>query len=347
MRWGEGAGIHLRGAVLLACCALLACAPGRAQLKAPPGFRVKGAAVYPFAFRWEEPPYRSFELAQRLIDVGLQEAGGRVAFFGPSEFKVLKADADAAWVGSTALPLMAQAGVPAEQAVVLRAWAEKRVNSSTQAVQDAKGRAAGTGATEATTYVGHVEVLHPSSGQQVLELQAEVTTDPFQAAERAASEELDFDPAPELTALMEGLVRDAVRALAKAAPPRDAPKDLGWTLALTPAEALRYEAQGERAARLELATKDAAEGAVFLQSRALFANPRLPGPLAAKLTGLAPGLYVVAAPPGALVEPGDLILGVDGQTALPHVLARARLSGTPPQLKIRRARGGEEDVYLP
>ena len=86
---------------------------------------------------------------------------------------------------------------------------------------------------------------------------------------------------------------------------------------------------------------------MFLQSRAMFANPRLPAELAAKLVKQPPGLYVVAAPSGAPLTAGDLILGVEGKTALPQVLARARLSGTPPQLKVRRAAGGEEDVYLP
>lgn len=341
---GERAGI--RFFVLLVLGLLSACA-GRQKLKAPEGFQVTAAVVYPFGFKWEAPGYRAFELSQRLIDVGLGENGDRVAYFGPSEFRIIQFDENQAWVASTALPLLVKNGFKPEQAVVLRPWAEKRVNSTSQEAEDAKGRTRARGATSLTTYLAHVEVLHPSTGTVLLDLTKEFSVDPFEAAARAAKEELDSDPDPELTEALEELMREAAGSLARYTVSGERPRELPYTLALTPAEAMRYSVGTELEARLENTTRDAADSAVFLQTRAMFANPRLPSEVAAKLVKLPPGIYVVAAPAGSPLRPGDLILGVEGHGALPQILHRARLKGSPPQLKVRRGSGGEEDVYLP
>lgn len=344
--WGKRAGIRFLFAVAFGPVAF-SCAAGRQQLKVPEGFLVSAAAVYPFGFKWEEPGYRAFELSQRLVEVGLAANGDLVSYFGPSEFRIIRAEEDRAWVGSTALPLLTRSGVKAEQAVVVRPWAEKRVNTSSQEAEDAKGRARGRSNASLTTYLAHVEVVHPSSGQVILDLHKEFTVDPFEAAAKAAERELDADPDPELTEALEELMREAMGALSRFAVPREKVKELPYTLAITPAEAMRYSRGTEHEARLTNATRDVAASAVFLQTRAMFANPRLPAEAAAKLVGLPPGIYVLSAPAGAPLAPGDLIIGVEGMTALPQILARARLGGTPPQLKVRRARGGEEDVYLP
>jgi hypothetical protein len=333
--WGIGV------LLLLSACA------GRQKLKAPEGFAVAAAVVYPFGFKWEAPGYRAFEVSQRLIDVALAENGDRIAYFGPSEFKVISFDENQGWVASTALPLLTRNQIKPEQAVILRPWAEKRVNSSSNEAQDKAGVTRGASATQLTQYFAHVEIVHPSTGQVMADLSTEFSVDPFEAAARAAKQEIDADPDPELTEALEGLMRDAASALNRYAVPHERPKELPYTLAITPAEAMRYAVGTEMEARLENTTRDAADSAVFLQSRAMFANPRLPAEIAAKLVKLPPGIYVVAAPPGGPLAAGDLILGVEGKTALPQVLARSRLSGTPPQLKVRRGSGGEEDVYLP
>jgi hypothetical protein len=325
---------------------LSGCAGGK-KLVVPEGFQIAAAVVYPFGFKWEAPAFRSFEVAQRLIDVALAENGDRLAYFGPSEFKVIQFDENQGWVASTALPVLLKNGFKAEQAVVLRPWAEKRVNESKNEAQDKGGVTRAAGASQLTQYIAHIEVLYPSSGKVLIDFSTEFTVDPFEAAARAAKQEIDADPDPELTEALEGLMHDAVLTLNKYVVPRERPTELPYTLAVTPAEALRYSVGTELEARLENSTRDAADSAVFLQSRAMFANPRLPAEIAAKLVKLPPGIYVVAAPPGAPLNAGDLILGVEGKSALPQVLARARLSGTPPQLKVRRGAGGEEDVYLP
>jgi hypothetical protein len=343
-RMGERAGIRffLTAVLLLAS----ACA-GRQKLKAPEGLQVAAAVVYPFGFKWEAPAYRSFELSQRLIDVALAENGDRLAYFGPSEFRVVQFDENQGWVASTALPLLVKNGFKPEQVVVLRPWAEKRVNTTMQEAEDSKGRTQARGATALTSYFAHVEVLHPSTGQVLADFSKEFSVDPFEAAARAATQELDADPDPELTEVLEGLMREAAGSLDRHTVGGERPKELPYTLALTPAEAMRYSVGTEVEARLDVTTRDLADSAVFLQTRAMFANPRLPAELAAKLVKQPPGLYVVAGPSNGPLLPGDLILGVEGLSALPQVLWRARLKPTPPQLKVRREKGGEEDVYLP
>ena len=55
---------------------------------------------------------------------------------------------------------------------------------------------------------------------------------------------------------------------------------------------------------------------------------------------------MVAAPGEGSVQPGDLILSIDGQPALPEVLARKRLAGAPVVVRIARG-GSERDVVIP
>ena len=65
----------------------------------------RAAAVYPFAFRWEEPPHRSLlfglATAEALVD------GGRLLVFGPDEFLVLRHEADDPRVGTDLLSSLA------------------------------------------------------------------------------------------------------------------------------------------------------------------------------------------------------------------------------------------------
>ena len=67
---------------------------------------------------------------------------------------------------------------------------------------------------------------------------------------------------------------------------------------------------------------------------------------AAKLARTTQSLLVVAAPGGGSVQPGDLILNIDGQPPLPEVLARKRLTGVPVQVRVGRG-GNERDAVIP
>jgi hypothetical protein len=56
---------------------------------------------------------------------------------------------------------------------------------------------------------------------------------------------------------------------------------------------------------------------------------------------------VMAAPADAKVQPGEVILTLDGELALPQVLARERLSQIPLEAQVRRPDGSTHAVLLP
>ena len=282
----------------------------------------------------EAPGWRRFELAQRQIDVGLRLCGDRLAFFGPSEAQITRWQ-EPGWLGNTAVPALVKAAIPAEQAVLLRATVEQRLGSSVQEREDAKGLAKGGVATQETTWLVTVELFHPSSRQLLAELSGKVTVDPF--AEPTGEEE--FDPAPPMTRLLETLTREALRIARRWEVDGPTARDSALTLALSPA---LTAAQPDAAA----AQVDALQAEIWMQARARFLSPWLSEDQAAKLARVAPSLMVMAAPGGAAVQPGDLILSIDGQPPLPQVLARKRLRGVP--IEVRVGRGGmERDAVIP
>lgn len=330
----------------LALLLLCGCAGGlhKAVRPAPPGLALTAAFVYPFKFRGEpEPAWRSFELTQRVLGVCVREAGDGLELYGPGEFKVMRWDDDGAWVASTALPLLLRTGARADQGVVLRASAEKRVASERQEALDAKGRRRGASSTEETTWLVRVEVLHPSSGRELVEVSGEVTVDPF--AEPGA--EADFDPAPALTHLVERLTQEALREVVRHAAARPAAADPGLTLAVTPRTTLGFHDDGAASQEVEIFRMDELQAELFMQNRARFLSPWLEDPLPRALSRLQAGLYVVAAPAGSKLAAGDLVEEVDGAPALPHVLARLRFKGTPGLLKVRRADGSRVELVFP
>ncbi len=326
------AGLSLIGAVLLLALAGPACRKSGHTLRGevPEGLSASAVFVYPFLFRWPEPDWRSFELSQRLIDVALAEAGEQALFFGPSEFKVYRPDDDNAWAASNAVTLLASYGVRPEQALVMRTWAERRTQSGQGELLDARGRTVGQSVLEETTWVGHVEVLHPSTRQRVLELSGQAKADPF--AERTDD---GADPAPELTHLMELLTRQALRELkSHLRPPRE-PSPAPATVALIPQSAS------------ESSEMDPLDAELLRQQRLRFANPTLEPTLLDRLMRLPAGLYVLSAPVGGKLAPGDLILEIGSQPALPQVLARTRLDPTPLQARVRHATGEASWIQLP
>ncbi|WP_224246287.1 hypothetical protein [Hyalangium gracile] len=335
--------MSLLGAVLLLALAGSACgATYKVQREVPEELSASAVVVYPFLFRWPEPAFRSFELSGRLLDVALAEAGERALFFGPSEFKVYRPEDDNAWAASTAVTRLAPYGVRPEQALVLRAWAERRVQSAQGELLDAKGRAVGQNLVEETTYLGHVEVVHPSTRKRVLELSGEVKVDPF--AERTDD---GADPAPELTRLMEDLTREALRALDDHLRAPREPSPAPARVARVPWQAFEYTEQGRPAHVGALALMDPLDAEVLRQQRLRFANPALETSLLDRMVRLPAGLYVLSAPEGGKLAPGDVILQLEGQPALPQVLARARLAPAPVQAQVLRPSGGTFQIHLP
>jgi hypothetical protein len=329
------------GGLFPACCALLvalcACQTERAtrrKVYLPSGVAAEAVLFYPVGLRWEQPAWRALELSQRLLDLAVPRVGEQALLFGPSEFTVHRAEDDNAWAASTAVLRLVPYGIAPERAVVVRAWAERHQQTGRRELVDAQGQARGSSAVEETRYLGHVEVLHPSSRTLLVQVAGEAAVDPF--SERADE---GADPAPELTRLMELLTREALAALEPVLrPPRQASPPLG-RVALVPWQALALAPQ--------LEAMDMLDADLLRQQRLRFANPALPLELLARLTALPAGLYVLEAPEGGQLAPGELVVSVEGAPALPHVLARARLAPRPLTARIRRVDGSYQERLLP
>jgi hypothetical protein len=307
------------------------------------GLQVSAVAVYPFGFRWDEPAYRSFELSQRLLSVATRKAGDSVVFFGPSEFEVRRAGEDHAWVGSTAVALLPPMGIRPDQGLVMRAWAERRDQRGQKEILNSKGKAVAIAGTEETTFIGHLELIHPSSGKVLVEISGETKVDPF--AERDDDEEAD--PTPELTALMSQLTEAAFEALDDQLKAVREPKELKLSLAFNPQIAFTYTEGGRPPLQALVSKMDALEADVLENARIRYANPGLPDPETARLARLPGGLYVLAPTPDGKLQQGDLITQIDGQPALPQAIHRLSFSDAPVQARVRRANGQEEELVLP
>lgn len=322
---------------LLLSVALVGCATGITKSIKPPESPLSIAAVVITPVRitgTEAPGWRRFELAQRQIDVSLREAGDRLAFFGPSEVQITRWE-EPGWLGNTAVPVITRNAIPVDQVVLIRSTAEQRMASSMQEREDSKGLKKGGSATQEVTWLLTVELLHPSSRQFLAELTAQVTIDPF--AQPTGEEE--FDPAAPMTHLLETMTKEALHIARKWAIDHPSIRDTNLTLALSPAITA---AQPDAAA----AQTDALAAEIWMQGRARFLSPWLNDDQAAKLARTAASLSVVAAPGDASVQPGDLILSIDGQPPLPEVLARRRLRGVPVEVRVGRS-GNERDAVIP
>lgn len=297
---------------------------------------VSSIVVYPVRLTGTKPlSWREFELAQRLVDAGLRAHGGRLAFFGPSEFQVSKW-AEASWRASTVVPQLIRQGFKPDEAVVLRTTAERRTSSSAMERRDASDLAKGGVVTEDVQWLAQVEVLRPSTGEVLAEFSAEVKVDPF--APPTGDEE--FDPDVALTRLVEKLGLEALgwaaKALPDGAPDVDPPP---LTLAMTPAITTAHLDSG-------VATMDALTAEVWVQNRARFLTPSLPEAVVMAVARQPLGLYVVEAKDGAGVQAGDVILRVDKAPPLPQVLYRKRLRGVPVPVTVKRG-GAQVDASIP
>jgi len=286
---------------------------------------VSTVVVYPVRLTGTAPlGWREFELGQRLVDVGLARYGGQLAFFGPSEFQVSNWKL-AAWTASTVVPMVIRSGRKPDEAVIVRATAEKRVASSAMERRDKDDLAKGGVVTEEVTWVCEVELVRPSTGEVLAEYQGEVKVDPF-----TPTGEEEFDPDAPMTHLLEKMTLDALKLAAKALPdgaPDVAPAPV--TLAMSPAVTAAQPDTG-------LQAMDALAAEVWVQNRARFLTPALPEAQLTTVARLPLGLLVLDAKDGTGVLPGDVIVRVDEAPPLPQVLARARLKGVPVPVTMKR-----------
>jgi hypothetical protein len=335
----------LLAAVALAalCCA---CAGKRVRhVNADPSLEPKALLVYPFGFRWDEPAYRAYALGQRLVSAAQRAVGDRALLFGPGELKIYRPEDNNAWAATTAATLLPPYRLRPEQVMLLRAWAEKRVLSSRQDVSDSRGRRLGARAVEEVTYVVHVELVHPSTGATVVELQDEVQVDPF--AQRPDDEP---DPAPDLTALASRLTEDALHELdgqwRSYGRPRwwETPLRRGETVVkltarANPAALYTFGDAARPSLEITLAGLNELDRELLQVAQIRFLNPGLSEKDATRLSRLPPGLEISTAPARLGLRPGELIVEVQGQPAAPQMLQRARLQPEPVPIKVREPDG--------
>jgi hypothetical protein len=293
-------------------------------------------AVYPYGFRWQEPPFRSMEKA---MDAVLFLSGERRPLvFGPTEFRCLRPDDDNVQAATDLVQVMAANGIDPRGFLAFRGWAEKRIASGSQVVEGSGGKAVGRRVIQEITYVAHLDVLDGGSNQVILELSGQVENDPF-------AEKLDYDGAPELTTLHRKLVKAAWEEVeGRLGLPRL--KDSGVDTRWLPAAEFEWAPPGQRPLRdlfvgMDLLEADAAKLAIYRYWEPEADDGRLSRD--AKMPG---GLYVERARGAAesVLRRGDVILNVGTARADqgPQVLDRAvQLAKKGEKIVLRVARGLE------
>jgi hypothetical protein len=289
----------------------------------------RALVVYPFAFRWEEPPQRSL-----LLGTATAEALGakdRLPVIGPAEFTIFRQDADDPRVGTDLPGAMAQRHLPATAFVALRAWAEKRVERTTAEI-DGKGLVRSS---EAVTFVEHLELLDGGGRGILLELEGQAPRDPNLASD-------PWDPTPELTRLHRELTERAWAALAPrltAAPLPPLPAQVRWL----PAAAIAWAPPGQRSLAQRLEGADAVEADLQRLAVYGFADPAASDAELGRRRRLPGGLLVerVEGTWAGALRPGDVIVEVAGEPAsgshtLRRVMALARARRADVELAVVR-----------
>ena len=317
---------------MAALVALAACASGprievRHRSSGPIAARV--AAVYPYAFRWEEPPFRVHE--KSMDAVLFLVARERLLVFGPGEFQVLRAGGASPLVGTDLVAVLTQRGLESRDFLAIRGWAERRIAISHGQLEQG-GRLLAVSSQD-VTYVAHLEIAD-AAGEALVELQAEV-------AAGKPEDRPEYDPMPELTALHRRLLQAAweeIEPRLTAPPLAPAAIEVRWL----PASTLDYGGPAQATLKERMLAMDALEAdmariAVYryyapaLSERQIAREMRLPG-----------GLYVLRARPpfAGPLEHGDVLLQVEGEPAVgPQVLQRALSVPRQGPLRLRLARG--------
>jgi hypothetical protein len=304
VRLGGASGLLAAGCLLLASgCAA---APSSWRTVKPLSDRpitARAVAVYPFAFRWDEPASRSLLLAMKAVDA--LSATDRLLVFGPTEFTVLSHEANDPRASTDLLAEMAQRSLPATSFVALRCWAEQRAERTVGTI-DGKGKVLHT---ERVTYVEHLELLDGAGGGVLLELEGQVERDPAAASD-------PFDPTPDLTRLHQRLLERAWAALEpRLTAPSLAPLAVGvrWL----PAAAVTWAPPGAVSLADLLARADPLDADVRRLAVYGFVDPGADDGRLAQAVRLPGGLLVERAegPWAEGLRPGDVIVKASGEPA--------------------------------
>lgn len=183
---------------LLLAALLCPALPAAAAEPAPAD--VRALVVYPYAFGWEEPAYRSL---LKSADAVAAASGLGLEVIPPTEFKVARPEAQNVLAGSDAARAVAARGHPARAFAALRAWAE-RSGARTVSSADAGGVVA-TALRDESTVAAHVQVVDAATGEILAQAsgQAPGTEEPAPGG----------DPLPQLTALHRRLLGEVLRQL--------------------------------------------------------------------------------------------------------------------------------------
>jgi len=188
-----------------------ACAPRLdVRRRDGPPVDARAIAVYPYLFRWDEPPERSRARAMDAVQAAL--ARRRLAVLAPTDFRCFDPEQRNVLLATDLAQVMTARGLPARAFLVMRGWAERRVARTVEQV-DGDGSVRTT-LHEQVAFLAHVEILDPDSSEPLVEVSARVDRRP---GDGPAGD----DPTPELTRLDRRLVHAALDALdARLAPAR-------------------------------------------------------------------------------------------------------------------------------
>jgi len=326
------AGVRRPGAlalfVALCSCATAANVRVEEHLDRPVSARV--AAVYPYAFRWDEPAIRSY---QKSMDTLLLLASkDRLLLFGPDEFAILRPGDPDPRVATDIGRMLATRGLDARGFLVFRGWAERRVARGVSVVEGAGHAAASS--SEEVTYVAHLLVVDGGTGRTLLELSA-------QAKGLRPEDRPEYDPLPEVTALNRQLTEAAWARLEPhlTAPPlRTTPIEVRWL----PATAFEYRPAGQSSVRERLNSLDPLQADIERMALYQYFYPSATPRLLHDELQLPGGLYVgeVEGQLQNFLQKGDVITFVNGEmTVGPHVLQRALNLSKDELLQLKVTRG--------
>ncbi|RMG20746.1 MAG: PDZ domain-containing protein [Deltaproteobacteria bacterium] len=288
--------------------------------------------VYPFHFRWPQPPWHAFQRTRDLVEAARSD--GRFRIFDPGDFEVYRPADDNVLAASTVLAPLTEGGWSPQDAVVLRGWAEERVATSASTVYDRSGRRKATVAREDRTHIVHVDLIDVASGTLLLESWKAVPFDPF--APRS-----DTDPLPGVGEAVRELGRFALAQISASGTP---PPALGLELAPNPARAFHFRVQAsalgaqQALARLDPMQQEAVKLALYASF-----DPDL-SPTRIALYDRAPDGAVVlrvTGPPAAAagLEAGDLVVRAgDAAVTGPETLERLARRGEALPLEVIRGR---------
>lgn len=322
----------------LLAASLLGCAtPIKKQVRLESSQAVTTVLVYPVGFRWSEPLYRSFDLSERLVHAGIDTLPERLLFFGPTEFRVLRADDNHVWAATDALPLIRGLSIDPETVLALRPWVEKRMASSEKEIYSARGNKAGQEHMEETLLEGHVELVHPASREILAEFSLEVQVNPY------AERDTQADPTPEVTALLERLMREAILSLRShtvSQKTRALPE-----LLFLPRDYLAASDEAHQALALGLSSVDTIDAQLMQNSRLQFFNPRVSGEQLEPLLDF-PGGIMVKKALGPL-SANDTVVSIDGRPACVSSFHRLFRNKAPVAVQVRRRDGSGFSTKLP